>query len=111
MQPIDPAEARKEYDKLVKRELGEMAAYREALEAEFKDADPDSDETAEKAKKRLIELVPDAATQIRYLLNHAESEAIKKDLAKFIFGTAMRVAEINGDEVQMQKLISSLSKN
>lgn len=114
MEDIDPRlsveEAKEIYEAQIKRELEESAQYHEALKDEFKDASPDDPDTAIKAGKRLMELVPDAGTQIKYLINHAESEAVRKDLAKWVFQTAMRAAEINDDEDAMQKLVNSLTK-
>lgn len=105
----DADAVRTAYEDQVKQELAELAIYREKLNDEFKDAEPDN-ETAEKAAKKLIELVPDAGKNIKYLINHAESEAVRKDLSKWIFAVAMKAAEAKGDEDEMDRLIRSLSK-
>jgi len=107
--PQDNEAALLAYKDQVEKELSELAIYREALTDEFKNAEPDQ-ETAEKAAKRLIELVPDAGKQIKYLINHSESDAVRKDLSKWIFSVAMKAAEAKGDEDEIDRLIKSLSK-
>lgn len=101
-------EQREQYEAQVARELQEGIAYHDSLKEEFKDADPDDVELAKKAAKRVIELVPDAGLQIKHLINHAESEAIRKDLSKWVFGVAMKAAEATGEIEDWQKLLSGL---
>jgi ABC-type ATPase with predicted acetyltransferase domain len=105
----DTSAVQKAYEDQVNKELSEIAAYREALVQDFMNAEPD-EETAEKAAKKLIELVPDAGNTVKYLITHAESEAVRKDLSKWIFQVAMKAAEDKGDEDEMTRLINVLSK-
>lgn len=99
-----------QYEQAMAVELAKMAEYKKALEQEFENADPNDPVTAEKARKHVISLVPDATTQAKHLLNHAESESIRAGLAKFIINIAIRHAEDNSEEDEMQKLVNSLTK-
>lgn len=103
-------ELRESYAQAFQRELAENAVYKEELKEKFTDVDADDPEVAKQAREELIKLVPDAGARIIWLLNHAESEAIQKDLAKFIFQVAIKAAEISGEEDEMQRIIKSLSR-
>lgn len=103
---------KKEYENQVQQELSELAIFSEKLKADFADVDTEDEEVvAEKAKKKLLELIPDAGNTIKYLISHSESDAVRKDLAKFVFQTAMRAAEVAGDEDEVARLIKSLTSS
>jgi hypothetical protein len=100
---MEAEEAKTLYEASLDQEVKELLEYDKELRQEFKNAQPD-EETARRAKKRVIELVPDAANQIKQLITHAESEAVRKDLAKWVIQTAMQ----HGVEVSQNDDIANL---
>lgn len=88
--------------------LEDLSAYHAAIESEFADTDGEDPETAGKVREHLFKLVPDAGTTIKYLLNHADSESVRANLAKFVYAEAMRTAKAEGDEDGFGKLLREL---
>jgi hypothetical protein len=102
-------ELKSEYEQQIAAELLEVANYRKALEEEFAGKDMDDPEVAIGAKKKIMELVPDAGKNIKWLLNHAESEHIRKDLSKWIMELAMKAHEKSSGDDVLSKLLKELN--
>jgi hypothetical protein len=109
--PPDNDKEQDGYENSLQAEIDKLHAYRQSIEEEFKGVDPQDPEASEKARKKIFELIPDAGGTIQYLLLHADSEAVRSSLAKFIFTEAIRSAKAAGDDDALTKLFSELAGN
>lgn len=101
---------REQYEKQLEVELLELANYRKALEEEFSTKNLDDPETAAAAKAHVLETVPDAATQLKWLIRHAESESIRANLSKWVLDLAMQAAKKGEGDDALSTLLSELQK-
>jgi len=98
-----------EYEAKVAAETERLQKLHESVKEALKDRSLDDPETMKVAKETALDLIPDAAVTIRYLMLHAESESVRKDLSKWIFTLAMDRATNKDDEDELQGLIDSLT--
>jgi sarcosine oxidase gamma subunit len=91
---------------LLKQHEDEKKAMRE----EFEDSSSDNATvTTENAKRRVAELAPDAWAAVNYLVNHAESESVRANCAKWILDITMGKKQVAGDkDDSIENLIESL---
>ena len=101
--------AEETYEEKVRREMDEIVEKREHVRKQLIGKHLDDPETMAIAKETVLDLIPDAALQVRYLINHAESETIHKDLSKWILGLGMNERGRIDEEDEMQKLINDLT--
>lgn len=99
------------YELSVQNELNKVRAYRKSLEEEFANANPDDPATAEKARNKMLELVPAAGETIAHLLNFAQSESVRASLAKYVFDHAIGKDKVVSSEDALDKLVRDLTKN
>lgn len=107
---MDSNELKKQYEAKIAKELQELAEYRKALEAEFRTKTLDDPETALKAKAEVVSLVPDAVSQLKWLILHADSESIRKDISKWVMELAIKAADKNGEDDELKDLLKQFSK-
>jgi hypothetical protein len=100
---------REEHDANV-RELERAIAMANARAEEFTDADPTKAETAEAVRAHVVEMVPQAKTAILDLLLHAESEAVRAGLAKFVMAAGMKALEGDKEADEWATLIKKIGK-
>lgn len=100
-----------ENDEAAKALIESLQGYHKAFEEEFKNVDANSPEAVAAARKQLFTLIPDAGATIQHLMNHAQSEAVRANLAKFVYAEALRVAKAEGEGDEMSRLINSLTKD
>jgi len=98
-----------EYELSIAKEMQELAEKREAIRQKLKGKKLEDPETMAIAKETVLDLTPDAALQVRYLINHAESETIRKDLSKWVLGLAMNEHGKRDDEDELSSLINTLT--
>jgi hypothetical protein len=98
-----------DYEQTIQQEIVELAAKRETIRQKLLGKQLDDPETMAIAKETVLDLTPDAALQIRYLINHAESETIRKDLAKWVLGLAMNERGKLDEEDEMTNLLNELT--
>jgi hypothetical protein len=103
-------ELQKRYDEQIGAELLQLANYRKALEEEFATKNLDDPETAAAAKAHVLESVPDAATQLKWLIRHADSENIRANLSKWVLELAMKAANKDEGDDALTQLLSQLQK-
>jgi hypothetical protein len=89
-------------------DLERSIAEANAVKSEFDAADPDAVETAEAVRAHVVELVPDAKIVIKELLLHADSEAVRAGLAKFVMAAGMKALQDKGDRDELGSLLKSL---
>jgi len=99
-----------EYEKQVDKELAKLAEYHKALTQEFANIDPDDPEVIRKANEKIIELVPDAGAALNWLLNHAQSESVRANIAKYVFDRAIKHASEKGEDDEIAKLLKGMTK-
>lgn len=98
-----------QYDEKMARELKELSTYRTALKEEFANLDPNDASTAAAARKHVVALVPVAATQLEYLIQHAESETVRAGLVKYVFDITVKQAISEAGDDEMSSLIKRLT--
>lgn len=107
----DVDSAKEEYANNVEAEFVRLAEYRNAVAEEFKGKTLDDPDTPIIAKNEIVSLIPDAAVQLAWLINHAQSESIRKDISKWVFDLAMKSADKTEGESALEKLLSEITKN
>jgi hypothetical protein len=103
-------ELRAEYEANMQEEL---QAYRQALKSEYGELgelDPDDPATVLRVRSRLLQLVPDAATTMKQLINFADSEAVRANLSKFVFQEAMGRAKSEAEKDSLADLLKAVAK-
>jgi glutamyl-tRNA reductase len=110
---MDDAERKQleeQYKQDIAQELTNLAEYRKALEEEWKDKKLDDPETAEQARATIIELVPDAATALRWLIVHSDSDSVRMNIAKWVMERAQKRADADDSDKALHDLINSITK-
>lgn len=94
-EPSEPNElsAQERYDAELAMELEKLRSFRKATEEEFAGLDSQDPKTAKAARNKLMELVPDAAEQLAFLIKHSDSDSVRANIAKFVFSEAMKAAD------------------
>lgn len=110
MEENERQELKEEYEKQVARELQELAAYKTAIEQEFSTKTLDDPVMAARAKEEIVGLVPEAAVQLRWLITHADSESIRKDISKWVMELAMQTSAKNERDDALNELLESITK-
>lgn len=92
----------------------DLHAWRKSLEEEFRlaenaETEEDFDALALRARKKLIQGVPEAVNAIIELSKHAQSESIKLNASKYIIDTVLSKRNADGDD-PVNDLIKSLAK-
>lgn len=105
---MDADEAKKVYEQSLKEEHARMLA---AIQGEFNLGDADDLKQQVLSRKKVVDLVPDAADALAHLINHAESEAVRGNMAKFVMQTAMQLDSDSGAGDPMAKLFDRLKNN
>lgn len=107
------AQARKESaeHEALANELRKAIANAEARASEFIEADPDKPETAEKVRAHVVELVPEAKLALQHLLLHADSEAVRAGVAKFVMAAGMKALEGDKDKEDWAELLNKIGKD
>lgn len=105
---MDESEAKEVYEQSLREEHAKMLA---AMQSEFNLEDADELKQAVIARKKVVEIVPDAAEAVKYLVNHAESEAVRGNMAKFVLQTGMQLDSDADPADPMGKLFDRLRKN
>ena len=104
-------ELRAEYEANMQEEL---VAYRKALDEEYGslgELDPDDPDTTSKVRAKVLQLIPDAHSTMKHLLNHADSEQVRAGLAKFVFVEAIGKAKTEGEEQELRDMLKGLTRN
>ena len=99
-----------EYERNIAQEMQQLADKREEIRKRLEGKTLEDPVTMKIAKDTVLDLIPDAALQIRYLINHAESETIRKDLAKYILNLGMQSKEKLDEEDELTSLLKDLTK-
>lgn len=89
----------------------ELTGYRKALEQELGtlgELNADDPDTVTKVRNKLLLLVPDAYSAMSQLINHADSEAVRANLSKFVFTEAIGKAKTQDEEDELRKLLGDL---
>lgn len=110
MDQAERDELQKTYDQRITEELQRLAMYRQAVEEEFKGRSLDDPETAKMAKDQVVTLVPDACKTLAWLINHADSESIRKDISKWVMECAMKQASVNGENDALSQMLKEFTK-
>lgn len=98
------------YQRETEQEMAKLVELHNALTQEFKGRDLDDPETAVRAKNEVVSLIPDAATALHYLIAHSESDAIRKDIAKWVMDTAMKTANNDESKNALATLLDEITK-
>jgi hypothetical protein len=110
MDQAERDELQKSYDQQITAELQRLAEYRLAVEQEFAGRKLDDPETAAMAKDQVVTLVPDACKTLAWLINHADSENIRKDISKWVLECAMKQAGTNSENDALATLMREFTK-
>ena len=99
-----------EYEQEVAKEFQRLAALREAVKEKLSGKELEDPETMKIAKETVLDLIPDAAVTVRYLILHADSETIRKDLSKWILQIAMNDRSQSNEDDELQKFLDTITK-
>lgn len=99
----------KQYDEALKEEVLELANFKKALEEEFRTKNLEDPETIAATKGHVVDMVPDAATQLKWLIKHAESESVRANLSKWIMELAMKRAERNEEDEALKEFLKGIT--
>lgn len=106
--PTTDEQRKASYADEVEAELIKLHEYREALKQEFEKATDDED-VSHITRKQIIELIPDAAETVAFLLKHSDSDAVRANLSKFILETGIKTAKGEDEASEMAKLVAKLT--
>lgn len=90
---LDRLTPEERYNLSLAEEKAKHEQYQAALRAEFASLDIDDPETQKRVRAEVFELIPIAASTVNYLMTHAESEAVRANLAKWVLSEGMKSAE------------------
>lgn len=105
----DDAEAL--YNAKLAEEVAKLNEYRQSLEQEFKNLDLDDPEAHKRIKAEVHKLVPDACTTLKMMLEHAESESVRANIAKFVLTVAMKTADKETASDIVAEMFADLAAN
>lgn len=103
-----------EYAQMLAAEEARHTAEKEALVQEFTQQLKE-EWTPEDIKEKIEELLPEAYASLRYLINNADSESVRANLVKYIFGVALQDLQPPSDTAadpdnEFKKLLGDLAK-
>lgn len=99
------------YDLQLQEEKAKYEIYREALKQEFANLDVDDPETQKKVRAEVHTLIPLATATISQLLEHAESESVRANLAKWVLSESMKTAEADKPKDFVSELFDRLKND
>jgi len=109
-EPKEP-NAQEKYDAELAKELEALHAFRKATEQEFAGLEATDPKTAAAARNKLLELVPDAAEQLKFCLIHSDSDSVRANVAKFVFTEALKAADSDKTKEAWEDLFNQLKND
>jgi hypothetical protein len=105
-----PSDPNAEYARTLQAEIDRLNAANEALVQEFtKDS---TSCTPERVHEKVTELVPNALTQLEFMLNHAKSESVRASIARYILDIKLDKKGLgDSPDAELGKILAGLKKN